>query len=161
MVFSCCWRGMVPIFKNDTKLETTSCFIAEKMASQWAIILYRKSMGSVLVVWILHDVRVQSKLQNCDTIEWWWANIRHVTTSGSHHRVCLQGLAYKVNVHLCSNTSWYDLPQCPWLLLRLMPYVKCLLTFRITVLLSGVLVCVCGKWNLNWLIVTAKLTLPK
>ena len=115
---------------------------------RWAIILYRKSMGSILVVWILHDVRVQSKIQNCDTIGWWWVNIRHVTTSGSHHRVCLQGLAYKVNVHLCSSTSWYDLPQCPQFLLRLMQYVKYLLTFRITLFLSGVggvgvCVCVC------------------
>ena len=50
MVFSCLLKSYGPNLQNDTKLETTSCFIAEKMALDEPVILYRKSMGSVLVV---------------------------------------------------------------------------------------------------------------
>ena len=32
MVFSCLLKSYGPNLQNDTKLETTSCFIAEKMA---------------------------------------------------------------------------------------------------------------------------------
>ena len=49
--------------------------------------------------------------------------------------------------------------RCPWFLLRLPPHFKYMLTFFITMLLSGVLLC--EKCNLNWQIVPAKLTLPK
>ena len=52
---------------------------------------------------MLHDLRVQSKIQCCDPIELRWANCRpigHVIAYGSHHWVCLQGLANEVNVVL-------------------------------------------------------------
>ena len=47
----------------------------------------------------LHGVRVKSKIQSCDPIEWWWASIRQIVWSGNLHRVFLQGLAYKDNIH--------------------------------------------------------------
>ena len=36
-----------------------------------------------------------------------WLNCNGLIASGSHHRVCLKDLAYKVNV-LCSGTSWFS-----------------------------------------------------
>ena len=63
MVFSCLLKSYGPNLQNDTKLETTSCFIAEKMALDEPLFLYRKSMGSVLVVWILHKYSLSLVLE--------------------------------------------------------------------------------------------------
>ena len=74
----------------------------------------------------------------------------------------LLGMLLYIIGSACRSSEWSQcspgLPWCPRFLLRLPPHVKYLLTFFITMLLSGVL---CGKCNLNWLIVPAKLTLPK
>ena len=84
------------------------------------------------------------KIQYCYLIEWWWANIRHELL----HLAVIIGSACRVwhmksIVHLCFSTSWSS-------------------TMSQLLLLSGVLHCVeCRKCNLNWLIVSVKLALPK
>ena len=53
MGFSCLFKWYGPNLQNDNKLETTSCFIADREnGTRWADISYRKSMGSILVVCI-------------------------------------------------------------------------------------------------------------
>ena len=48
MIFSQLLKGYGPNLQNDTNLETTSCFIAKKMAFNERAFSKRKSMGSLL-----------------------------------------------------------------------------------------------------------------
>ena len=50
MVFSCLLKRYGPNLQNDTKLETTSCFIAEKMALDeplFCTVVYGKRFSGV------------------------------------------------------------------------------------------------------------------
>ena len=88
-------------------------------------------------IFTVYDVRVQSKIWYYDPIEWQWANNACYCiwqpSSGLY-----AGPAVRMKSMFTCVLALLGLPQCPRFLLRLMQHVKYLLTFLITVCLSGV-----------------------